>query len=90
MWKQCLRRQCVLNNIFWPSYKNLSTVDDLRFAATTPKRFSKLYENAVKTRTLGRWEVGEALNLGTSLRPSSHLVSAYNPPLTVDAQRTPP
>ncbi|KAJ2913047.1 hypothetical protein MD484_g7367, partial [Candolleomyces efflorescens] len=48
IWRNCLRQQCIENEVFWPSFKDLSLASEFKDACTTPLQVVKTYETALK------------------------------------------
>ncbi|KAJ3550915.1 hypothetical protein NMY22_g141 [Coprinellus aureogranulatus] len=49
IWKECLRRHCRRNQLFWPSYSHLSTVPEYKRAIAAPSRFTESYLRSAQT-----------------------------------------
>ena len=43
-----MRQQCIENELFWPSFKDLSLASEFKTACTTPLRVVKAYETALE------------------------------------------
>ncbi|KAJ2934079.1 hypothetical protein H1R20_g2983, partial [Candolleomyces eurysporus] len=50
IWRNCLRQQCIENELFWPSFKDLSLASEFKDACTTSSRVVKFYETALERR----------------------------------------
>lgn len=48
IWRRCLKRQCVENGLFWPTYKDLSTAAEYKHASILPILSSRAYQSATK------------------------------------------
>ncbi|KAJ3519859.1 hypothetical protein NMY22_g13011 [Coprinellus aureogranulatus] len=51
IWKGCLQRLCFEYRLFWPTYKDLTEANELKFAATSPTRFYSAYRDALRRDT---------------------------------------
>lgn len=48
IWKDYLWRQCHTNNVFWPTYKDLTDAHEFKKAATSPAQFFSAYSQATR------------------------------------------
>ncbi|KAF6743133.1 hypothetical protein DFP72DRAFT_1102080 [Ephemerocybe angulata] len=51
VWRHCLRRHIIRNDLFAPSFAHLTTAAELRHAATAPLRFASAYREAVASNS---------------------------------------